>query len=519
MSSKATILWLCVAVVFGAAALLLLRSSPAGPSGGGLVVGDAVVRFDLTRLAGVRIEHPSGDSEVVQRSGTAEWSMRVLLAGRPAATGEAASEPAWPVPSSRIESLGRLLMDAKARAVPDAKSANMDVGDRPTVVTLEIAGASAIVLRLSERSIAGTAMIEVEDANVMAGADGQSARPRVVRATIDDRLHELFRGGAPREWRDRTAMTGAGLDVSRVRLTNDRADVVAIARLQGAWSVREPFAAPADPAAVQRLLGLLAGVKIADFLDGGAPPDPKRFSPPAASATMEIDRREVGSTAETKPTVTVERHGLEIGGAADARGDRLFARIDGERVVVIDARSVADLRLDATLYVWPFATRIDASEVGTIVLRRNETGVAADGGRVYRRQLETWKRIGGDGQETTLGQGDIQEVVDLLTLLTGGPAGGTSAGEKKGRGPIEASTSAKEPRGFEAMGMVSLLSLAGAPLETIVVGRGLAGRIVLKTGAVYREYPVDRVPAALADLIKVGQATPLGETPKPDINK
>lgn len=499
MSSRTTIVWLLIAVILGAAAFLLLR----GGRGGGteaVAVGQPVLSIDPTKLSAVVIEHPpqpGGDKERIDRgvAGAAPWVMRVTVAGAPALGGPG-TEPAWPVAQGRMEALVRLLNDARARALPERDAA---VGDAPTVVTIEQAGMSPVVLRLADRSIAGTALVEVENRNVAEG-DAQ----RVVRAVVDDRLHQLFRGAGPREWRERAALSGIGLDASRVRLENDRGAVIALGRVQGSWSLREPFSAPADPASVQQLLQLLGGVQIADFLDMGPPAGASGLDKPIARVVVEIDRRD--ASGEGEATTTVEQRELAIGNAADGRGDRLFAKIDGTRTVVVDARAVAGLVLDPTRYVWPHPTNIPASEVGTIVLAKANAG-PGDAGKVIRRELERWKEIRPTG-DVMLADSEQAAVEALLTFLTGSggakPAPATSPAASAAAPQI----SATAPAGLSPVGQVSLLSLAGAPLDRMDVSRVDATSLVLKTGAVYRSYPQDRVPALLTELLRA--AAPAG---------
>jgi hypothetical protein len=499
MSIKTTVLWLLIAIVLGAAALLLLRNSGSGSSG--LAVGDSVLRLDPARLAGVRIEHPDGSREIVDRGGPGgEWQMQVFVAG----TGGAAAgskPPAWPVPASRIEALSRRLqLDTKVRALAGKDAA---MGDGPTIVTLDVSGGSPITLRLSDRSLAGTALIEVEDPNPAPSADGTSTKPSAggnVRAMISDQVHALFRGTAPREWRDRTALPWAGVDVSRVRLTNHKGDIVALARMQGDWSIKEPFAAPADPTAVQRVLGLLGGIQVADFLDAGAGPEANRFSPATGTVVLESDKREVGTGPDAKTTTKTEQHTLDIGGPSDSGGSRLFARIDGERTVVIDARAVADLRLDPVPFVWPHPTRLNPTEIGTMVLQRTAAGEGASPGTAFRRDMAQWKQSTAAG-ESVVAESEMKTVEALLNLFTGVKPDGKGAAAAAAPAQLPVISAPKEPRGYVAYGQVRLLSLTASMLETIEVGREIEGKVVLKTGPVYRAYAVDRVPRVLQDLV------------------
>ncbi len=495
MSSKSTVVWLLVAVVLGVAAVLLLRKSGAdggSHDGAALAIGDPVMHVDPARLENVLIVHADGSSETLKRSnvGAAEWVMQVEAAGL---SGDPAKQPWWPVPTSRVQALVRQLNDVRVRANA-GKGASL--GSRPTSVTMSMKDSPAIVVKLADQSVGGKAFIEV--------AESVDGKVRENQAIVDDTVHLLFRDNAPRKWRDRTALFGAGLDASRVRLENNKGTTLALGRVQGEWSVREPWSAPADPAAVQRLLAAVTSIQIVDFLDQGVPSATTQLDKPAATLTLETDRHGTGD----KGAAAVDTRTLAIGGAADSAGTRLFARIDGERTVVIDARAVADLKLDPALYAWPFPTRLNSADIGTIAIERTSPHAAVPG-CVYRREMDRWKQVRLDGREVLLPDADTRPVIAMLGFICGPATGATStqspppAAGTPSLGPI--AITGEAPEGLVSLGRIKILSLSGAPLDTLEVGQSRPGTITVRTNSVYRTFALDRVPSLIGEF---AQSTP-----------
>jgi hypothetical protein len=505
MSSKTTIIWLLVAVVLGAAALLLVRTG-GGPGGGSVAgqvaIGQPVMQIDPASVRSIAVIHPDGGRETMTRgSGDGpEWAMTVIVPGS-AGSVAPGERPAWPVPTSRVQALLRQLNDVRARAAAAKEAA---LGERPIIVSIDSGDRGTVSLRLAERSLAGQALIEVETAP--GEGAGSGAKPAMTRALVDDTLHLLFRDHAPREWRDRTALSGDGLDASRISLRNNLGSTLSLGRVNGAWSIREPFSTPADPAAIQRLLSMVGSVQIVDFLDQGVAAASTRLETPAAEVVIETDRRETpaSGTGDQPGTIVTTSRELEIGGAADSGGARLFARIDSQRTVVIDARAVADLKLDPTLYVWPHPTRLNAADIGTIAMERSAAPSAAGDpgsapGTVFRRALDRWKQIRADGQEISLPENDTRPIRALLVFLCGPDAAAAAppAGPAGSAGPTAISAAA--PEGYAVRGRITLLSLSGAPLDALEVGTSTASAITLRSGNVYRSYSLDRVPSLIAE--------------------
>lgn len=509
MSSKSTVVWLLVAVVLGVAAVLLLRTSGTGNGSPGatLAVGDRVLHVDQTRLESIRILHADGSAELLERaaSGGAEWVMQVAPAGLVAA--DAAKRPAWPVPTSRVQALVRQLNDVQVRATAGSDAS---LGARPTTVTINTEGSPPIVVKLADQSVAGKALVEVTEpaSGAPTGSGGPvGEKERTVRAIVDDTIHLLFRNNAAREWRDRTALFGAGLDASRIRLENSKGTKLSLGKVMGEWSVREPWSAPADPAAVQRLLSAVTSIQIVDFLDQGVQAASTQLDKPAATLTLETDRHEPETTSGRPGATVADKRTLDIGGAADSAGSRLFAKVDGERTVVIDARAVADLKLDPALYARPFPTRLNAADIGTIAIERTAPDAAVPGS-VYRRELERWKQVRPDGQEVLLPDADTRPVIALLGFICG-PASGVAPTPSAGGPPLGPTAIAGEaPENLRPLGRIKILSLSGAPLNTLEVGSARPGTITVRTDSVYRTFALDRVPSLIGEFAQTVHPAP-----------
>lgn len=486
MSTKAVIVWLVVAVVLGVGVFVALRNGGAGGGTGsasGFAVGEQVFKaFSPSSVRSISIAPLNEPADTFTRAGNAagEWMLRLAETPRPID---------WPVPGRTVD--GLLLAMSEARAVARAP-ASADLGEKPTIATFSMADGSTIIARFSQRSIGGTGLIEIETAS------GTSA------AIIDDQLHRMLRDRNPREWRDRAAMPWARAEASRIRLENkDRA--IAFSRIGNRWTLREPAQAPADAAAVQKLLSTLAETQIAEFVD--TPPAPgvqTGLDAPSARVIVESDR------PDAEPT----RYTLDIGAAADARGERLFALADGQRLIKIDARGLGQAGLmDAASYVWPHPTAVAAPDVGMLVIERLDESRVPGDGRIFKRSLERWVELK-DGSETPVVEQELKETDEAVAFLTGS---GAAAGAPRPRASLA------EPEAYRPGARVSLRDLDGQPLATIEVGVSIQSALaVVRSDTIYREYPLDRLPRLIERVMRSSPLVtppPRGDQPAAEPNK
>lgn len=562
MSTRVILSWLAAAVILGGIALYLFQTggSKAGPVGR-YAQGERLLEFNPAELVQIEFKAPDRGREIITRAGLratgagstsggdASW---VLTLEHPSGVKVPTGAPGgsgvdWPLIESRVQAFVQKLQETRCVSTPQDDASIVEKGGSaaggPTVIRLIFGAAGVngapsgtggtartVQINLSATTLAGTGLVEVIDdrpegtaaaaTGAGGGAGGGSAKPGVARlAIIDDWLQRVSATPGPRAWRDPIALRMARADVSRVRLESavpGGLRVVSIARVDGRWGLREPVSAPADREAVVKLLGTLASVNIADFLDNGPGGADTRLDRPVAQVTLEYDQRAINNATGNVATQT-QTNRLELGGAAalgaaaGGGADRLYARIDGERVVTVDAKPLAALAADPASFVWPFPTTQLPADIGTVLLevRTPEGGSiepsatspgASQGAsppasadnlqRVLRRNLDKWGRVNADGSESPLVDDSRTQVEDLLGFLTGSSTS-----------PVKPSAIAlSTPARFVQFGRVSLLSLGAGALEQIEVGESGAGLITLKTGPVYRTYGEDKLPVLIAEL-------------------
>lgn len=534
MSTKAVLAWLGLAIALGVVAIVLLRPpSPASasPTSDVIALGNRLFTFAPSSVQSVRVAHPDGSVEVIDRASAstqsaargigsdAEWFVRswnASSASSPPPDGAGAGiDEAWPVVGSNMQGLLRKLVEVEAIALASASS---QLGERPTIVTLTLRDTTQVTLRLAERTMAGSGLVEiVQGGPATTGGPGSSAPAlRTRRAIVDDELHRVFREPGPLAWRERAPLSGVALDASRIHFENARQRLV-LAKLNGQWSVREPISAPADPAIVQRVLGQLTALSIEEFLDAGAPGQGTGLENAAARLTVESDRR-LPSPDSAEPTTVTAKVELSVGGPADAGSKRMFASIDGARLVLLDAGKLADISMNAAGYIWPFATRTSSSDVGGVTLIGTEESARL----VLKRTLNRWSRVAASGQEEMLAEQELKDADALVWFLTGAErsnpgsvaqsTSGTPGAPGTGVKPIIEVT---PPESWRTLGTIELRNLSGGPTDTIEIGTSMPGTLSLRSGEVYRRYPLNRVPPILAQLFERGTSPKASASDEP----
>jgi|GEM_PF-1569853 len=500
MSSKAVVFWLLLAVALGVTAVVLLRqpvaSVPSPEKPVRVVARQRLMEFVPSQATGVTIIRPDGKREYIERApggrsilgSDAEWQLRL---------GDESADRAWPLAGPQVQSMLRILAGLSAVADPGESSG---LGSGVTEVVIST-GDAEHRLRMAERALAGLCVAEV----VSRGPGGAGGSRTTVRALIDAKVLELFTNPGPRAWREQMVLAGLAGEASRVRLENADQTIV-LGKLDGRWSVREPVTAPAEPGAVGKLMGNLGRLRIVDFLDDGPPSGATGLDAPVARLVVEVDRRTIPD-GSTEPVVNTTACDIAIGAASDAGHSRLFARIADKRVVLVEARGLSEISMAAHTYIWPHASRQNPADVGTIVL--DPAGVKGSGaGRAFKRTLSRWSQIKADGGEIVLVDKDLRDVESLLTFLTGGEKSAfTSGPTTPATDPNPPKISIEAPANLRVVGKVSLLSLAGEEIESIEVGLTRPDSVVLRSGAVYREFNAARVPGLLMEVVQTGVPT------------
>lgn len=518
MNTRSVILWLVAALLLGLLTLWLVSrggsgtGAGAGAGRGGVVpIGQPVLPFSMSDASTITVQQADGWTDRLERSsgvagggeGAGGWMLRVGRPGSPI-------DPelvGWPVTPARLSALVRVLNEARATALAPTDAS---LGDKPTHVTVDLATLPAnwttpsATISLAERTLGGAGLIEIRT-----GA-GNS-----LRAIVDATLLDVFRSPGPRAWRDVAVFQAGAAQSSRVSLQNPT-QKLALGKLDGRWSLREPVSAPADPAAVSRLLNLLDDVRVTDFLDTGGGGAPTGLETPSARLSIETDVR-----SPTDASVSVQRTDLTLGAPGDSQGTKVFASLNASWLLLIDGRALSSLSMDPVLYLWPAPTTIAGPEIGEVQLTR-----VGGSGISLKRTLQRWSQFKPDNTEMLLAENDLKAVDTLVAFLTGADRPTTIPASPTNSTPTPTIALA-QPEKAVPVGVITLKSLSGTPLESIDILK-VAGATpqtppsaVLKTGDVWRTYPLDRLPKLLADLLAPppGSSGPSTEKKPTEINK
>lgn len=490
MSTKAVIIALVIALCLGIGAYLVLQPAPkpkAAPDA--FASGERVCSLDPARVQSIEVAPAQGSLMTLQRSGDGQWALAVA---RQSTRGAGA----WPLEEGRVPNLLRVMDKLQALDTPQA---NATMGPDAMRVTVRTDDGKSTTFLLSSRTLTGRGLLKVID-----GGAGKSVAELIAGpgklAVVDDSIHRVFREPGPLGWRDTTALRGVGPDVTRITAENNELKLK-LGRIQGAWALQEPVSAPADVSQVAKLVATLSGLRITDFLDDGAPQDDiTGLDAPIARVTAETDRRSITDEKQTVSTRT-ETQTLIVGKPADSAAKTRYARLgDKGSVVVIAGEGLARELFDPIGYVSKKAAQTPVPDVGMLVIERVPVDTAADAaapappaplGRVFRRNLETWKEVSG-ASEVTVDETMGKAVADLLRFMTAENA---------------ASVSLQPPTVWKEEGSIVIGSLSGMPLETIVIGATDGPNLGVRTGgtggkgSVYRWYPRDRAPGLIATFL------------------
>lgn len=427
----------------------------------------------------IEVRLPDEPVQRIERSETdpGEWTLRI---------GDEPAAPRWPLLATRVRSILQLIDQLRAAAATDADAS---VGDRAITVVLHADDDSTHTLRMSERTLGGTGLLEYQSA----AKDGPAAPPR--RAMVEDRFIATFRNPGPRGWRTTAALPGVGPEISRLRIENDQA-VIALARTSGRWHLVEPVAAPANANKVAQVISALQKLTITDFQDTRRPdPALTRLDAPTARIRIETDVRTAAPDPAAAPQLSTRIQEIAVGGPADSTGKNLFAALGTDsdrRIVAIDATGLAAVLVtDPAAYMSPNAVATVAADVGSIALA--PISESAGQGRTFKRSMGSWAELLPDGREAQLATGDADAVGDVLTFLSSRPA---------------AAIHTTPPEGYTPAGTVSFLSLGGAPLEQVEVGVLPTGTTAIRSGQTYRVYSAEATPQLIREWLAASGARP-----------
>ncbi len=437
---------------------------------------------------------PRQTIEPAPRASHAEW----LLAIENPKPGHSPTPP-WPLESAKLQSLLRILSEMRAVALP---AGGMELG-AATTVEIKLSGNRTVTLKLAERTLAGTGLIEIDAPPAAA-----------TRALVADQIHAVFTNPGPREWRDPLPLGGIAPDASRIRIEG-KGKPLALAKLDGKWSLREPVQAPADPIAVQRLLTAIGHISIADFLDQGASGSTSGLQKPTGSVTIEADRRTIPAGA-AEPKVTTDTVTLTIGGGADAAVTRLYCSVNGKRVVLINSASVRDIGADPGSVVWPHPLREIPSDIGSVAMTLTSPIPATTAEKTFKRSAGRWVQTIANNADVPLATKEQRDVEALLICLTGAQGnaaasepGSTSPGVPRPTATIDA------PAGYRVIGSIAVGSLAGRPIDALEIATADKDLIVIRTGPIHRAYAANQLPELLRAAVQASTPAKLSDSPPP----
>lgn len=477
MSTRAVIIALIIAVVLSAAAFLVLTRPGAAEPEGIVPAGERVVRFDPARVEAIRVVHPDGRIEVVERQEQpGQWRLLLIGVDGPGA----GADRAWPVMPQRVRSILQVLSDTRASATPDADAS---VGETPLTVALVHNNGAEVEIRFADRSIGGSVLVETSRID----ADQVAAAAR--RALIPDNVRTAFTSPGPRGWRETAVFHDLRQDPTRITFENELGRL-SLARVEGRWRLREPVASPANTEAVEALVGAVNSLSITSFHDE-QPPSPERTGLDRLSARLvaETDLAVPDGPERNGRSVRTIRREILIGQPADTAGREVYAALltgdDAERAVVrINAAQLGEISMDATRYIAPVAAAVEAADVGAVAVESlREDGPPA---RTFRKTIDGWAEDVAGEAPALLSEPETQAVERAVALLTRTGSLSVSIGP---------------PTDYQPLAELTLRSLSDNPLETVELGTAEVNFLAVRTGVVYRMYGIERVPSVLREFV------------------
>lgn len=458
MSTKALVIALVVTLgLVGVALLVSGRGKTAAPQGpapgaGTPVASDpAAPLFTPGLVTAIEVQRPGRRSERVERSESGEWNYR-------------AGALSWPasVPELALASLAAL---ADELAKPgDASPAPADGGP---VLTFAMRDGGAVAMRLSATPIGGLTAASITTSS------GTKSR-RVENSVLDPLLNP-----GPAGWRLKDAIPSAA-DASRVTLDDARTSL-ALAKIDGLWSMRRPISARASQNAVSQLLGALAAMKVERFEDPAQPDLASMgLTRPVLTVGLEMDRRVADAAGAVRVQTSVRE--LIVGGPADPKGDTRYASADadGSVIMVVSAAAVNALSLAPRNYLYPSAVTTPAAEVFMVTIRDTTAAVGGASDRGFRREAPAgWSKLNLDGSR---GSADAEQVDELLEFLSARP------GEPDAVSPDDE---------VRVLRRVELIDAEGDPREVLSVGYTADGQVAVRSGNLLVSYRASDAPRLL----------------------
>lgn len=427
MSARPVIVLLLMALALAMVTFFVVRQPVGGASSStALQPGDKLVAFAASDVRKIAV-----GAESITRGDDGRW------------TWTSAAGKSYGLDGQRVAAFLRLLADSRSMA---AANAGETIPTEPAPVTLEITSGDAASTKLTfaARALGGRVLVQTPSGLTMAS----------------DELLRVLTSPGPSAWRPTKPLSEAVAAVSGVTIRSSRSgsEPMSVRRASGRWVVDAPVRAPADQAAVSRLIAALDGVEVARFADDVTPAQAGLEKPGDAVASFEIAR--TGGGNASGPAT------LLLGNPADATGASLFAMVSGGvanagSVFVVDGVKLAGLRVDARdLIHKSLSTQQEADVAG---LR-----ISAGKGSVVRlmREGSAWTEQMGDppfaaeSKPIKLDPARSEATAAILSFLLTktADAGTTSSG-------VDIRTEPSAP----VIGSIALLEPMGNAIETIEI--------------------------------------------------
>lgn len=444
MSRTAVIVAVLVMLILGGVAYFLTRPAPAAPTG-------PLFTFDPAAASELRVEFQNGQVQSVKRLASGEWQVTIAKSGQPARS--------WPASTTQVHSALRLLS-----SITTDRPAEGDFKDPEA--TLKVVAGSTPSLTFSKQRLAGRVLVQGADKRI---------------GWVDAQLADMLVTTGPQAWRNAAALPGVGTDASRISLEAHNGAKLKLARTQGKWGLREPFAEPVNSDQVAKLLQVLNSVRITDFCDSGPPPA-SGLDKPMASLAVELDSRDAAGVS------TTTRYALIVGQAADIAGKTVVARLEKavgkdqvySEVMIVSGDELAAINSDPISYLNRQAVDTPASDLGQLTVTRFP-GTADATVTKYVRSPNGWDEERPTGK-VTVPLAETKAIAAMLELLSTTAAESLSLSKESPDKPAAA---------------IELASAGGTPIGSVSIT--IQGTKLIVTGTrIQRDYAAG-VGAAVAE--------------------
>lgn len=411
MRVQTVLIWVVVAGLL--AGVVALARSNGSASGSGATRSTWTIPLDPTRVARLERRTNGRPADTAERSGADTWTLRWTDAD--------ARTRSWPADPGRIRAALRLL--STAEIIPSSDES--DLTPETTVTVTETDG-RAVEIWFGDRAAGGQTPVVV----LVKGSDGLAERR--VDGRIGSAVPDAFMRTDWTTWRDPTLFDASAATVNSMSIQTNQ-HRVRVERGPRGWRITEPFEIGADPAEVERAIGVLRAMTAASFEDRPPGDDVTGLDRPIATVRVE--------TPEGSQT-------LAVGRAADATGKILFGRLtnaDQTATIRLDAESLSRVTAVPDVYVRRSALSVPPGDIGRVRF-------VGPSGRVHLDIARADTGWAARGEPASPGQRDA--IDRLITVLTTEPAAAVAYRPK-----------ASEPRG--ELGAVELQTREGASIGMV----------------------------------------------------